>query len=72
MAGNLFFGMFLTLYCHFNFLMCLFVLDGYISSSALSTVFLVVLGHLLSSCHLYRFQLFYERRIPISYSSCIL
>ena len=48
MAGNLFFGMFRTStsYCHFNFLMSLFVLSGCIPSSALDTVLLVARGHL--------------------------
>ena len=46
MDGNLFFGMFLALYCHFNFLMSLFVFSGYIPSSALNTVLLVVLDPL--------------------------
>ena len=46
MAGNLFFsGILSTLYCRFNFLACLFVLCGYIPSSALDTVLLVVLEH---------------------------
>ena len=45
MAGNLFFGMFLSLCCRFNFLISLFVLNGYLPSSALSAVVLVVLEH---------------------------
>ena len=45
MGGNLFSGTFFTLYCHFNFLKSLFVLGGYVPSSALSTVLLVVLEH---------------------------
>ena len=58
MAGSLLFGMFLTLYCHFNFLPYLFVLSGYISTSALNFVFLVVLEHatntnFCSCCHLH-------------------
>ena len=35
MAGNLFFGMFVTLFCHFNSLTSLFVSSGYIPSSAI-------------------------------------
>ena len=38
MAGKLFSGTFLTLYCHFNFLTSLFVSSGYVPSSALNTV----------------------------------
>ena len=45
MAGNLFSGIFFTLYCHFNFLASLFVLSGYIPRFALNTVVLVVLEH---------------------------
>ena len=45
MAGNLFSGILFTLYCRFNFLASLFVLSGYIPSSALTTVLLVVLQH---------------------------
>ena len=45
MAGSLFAGIFFTLFCHFNFLTSLFVLSGYIPSSALNTVILVVLEH---------------------------
>ena len=40
------FGLFLTLYCHFNFLVYLFVLSGCITSSVLNTVLLVVPMHL--------------------------
>ena len=49
MAGNLFFvfGIFFTLYCHFNFLTSLFVSSGYIPGS-LNIVLLVVLEHPLS------------------------
>ena len=36
------FGMFLTLYCHFNVLTYIFVISGHVPSSALSTVLLVV------------------------------
>ena len=32
-----FFGMFVTLYCHFNLLVSLFILSGYIPSSALNS-----------------------------------
>ena len=45
MAGNLFCGMFLTLYCHFIFLTSLVYFSGYIPSSALHAVLLVVLEH---------------------------
>ena len=45
MTCNLFSGIFFTLSCHFNFLASLFVLSGYIPSSALNTVLLVVLEH---------------------------
>ena len=45
MACNLFSGILFTLSCHFNFLTSLFVLSGYIPSSALNTVLLVVLEH---------------------------
>ena len=38
-------GMFLTKYCHFNFLASLFVSSGYNPSSVLSTVLLVVLDN---------------------------
>ena len=38
--------MFLALYCHFRFLVSLFVLSGYVPSFALNTVSLVVLEHL--------------------------
>ena len=44
-AGNIVFGIFFILYCHFIFLMSLIVLGGYIPSSALNTVFLVVVEH---------------------------
>ena len=44
-AGNTFSGMFLTLNGCFNFPTSLFVLNGYIPSSALSTVLLVVFEH---------------------------
>ena len=44
-AGNLFSAIFLTSCCHFNFLASLSVLRGYIPSSALNTVLLVVLEH---------------------------
>ena len=47
MAGNFFFGTFLTLQCYFNFLVTLFVLSGYTPSSALNTVLLVILEHLV-------------------------
>ena len=73
-AGNLFFGMPLTLYCHFNFLTALFVSSGYILNSVLNAVLLVVLGHatcFFSCCHLYCFQLFYELRAPFPQFSCI-
>ena len=63
MAVSHFFGMLVTLYCHFNFLTSLTVLSGYSSSSALDTaVFLVVLEHpiiFFGCCRLYCFQLFY-------------
>ena len=65
MAGTLFFGMFLTFYCHFNFLTSLFVLSGYIPSSALDIVLLVVLEHpstFLDSVICTDFQLFYQLR----------
>ena len=45
MTGNLFSGIFFTFYCHFNLLASLFVLSGYIPSSALNTVILVVFEH---------------------------
>ena len=45
MAGNLFFGMLLTLRGHFNLLTSLFVFSGYIPCSALNTVVLVVREH---------------------------
>ena len=45
MAGNLLFGMLLTLYCHFNFLTSQYVSSGYIPSSAVNTALLVVLEH---------------------------
>ena len=46
MAGALFFGMFLTLYCHFNFLATLLVSSGWIPGSALTTALLLdVLEH---------------------------
>ena len=45
MVGNLFSGIFFTLYCHFNFLTSLVVSSGYIPSSARNTVLLVVLEH---------------------------
>ena len=44
-AGNLYFSVFLTSYRHFNFLTSLFVLSGYIPSSAPKNVLLVVLEH---------------------------
>ena len=37
--------MFLTLYCHFNFITSLFVLSGYIPFSAFNIVLLIVLEH---------------------------
>ena len=62
MDGNLFSGMFFTLYCHFNFLTSLFVFSGCIPSSSLNTALLVVLEHPstfldAASCNV--FQLFY-------------
>ena len=42
---HLFSGVFFTLYFHFNFLTSLFVLSGYIPSSAPNTVLLVILEH---------------------------
>ena len=40
-----FLGIFLTLWCHFNFLTPLIMLRGYISNFALNTVLFVVLQH---------------------------
>ena len=47
MVGNLFLGMLLALYryCRFNLTMSLFLLNGYIPSSALNAEWLVVLEH---------------------------
>ena len=43
MAGIQLSGLFLTFYLNFNFLASLFAMNGYIDSSALSTVLRVVL-----------------------------
>ena len=76
MAGKLFSDIFLTLYCRFNFLTSLFVVTGYIPSSALNTVLLVVFEHpsifLAAVICTVCFQVFYELRVPFPYFSCIL
>ena len=75
MAGNLFSGIFFALFCHCNFLTSLVVLGGYISSSALNTVFFVVLEHpnVFSTAVICTIlQLLYDLIVPFPYSSCIL
>ena len=49
MAGNLFFGMLLTLYCRFNFLTPLFVLSRFPALFLVGTV-LLVSSYLVSTC----------------------
>ena len=61
--------MFLALYCHFNFLTSLFVLSGYVPSSALDIELLEVLEH--ASTDVLAAVICTVSSVPFPYLSCI-